>query len=484
MEEYADFVVIATVMDVEYAHLPSQHYSHVRLWITDDWSRSPIGSDDILVLQFGGSPTYFDEDSPPYLVGEEYLLFLRRHRESRGEVNPKFADPPRYSVLAPQGRYLIEDDRVEPVSGYAVKDGPGGVSVRKAKKLVSEVQTICWQEGAKVATSVTPGAQEFESVEGMERAADAIVLVAVEGVAQGRVEKGAPSSAAVHFTDVHLRVVEDWSSQELEFDRLVLEQRGGRSTTFPREDRPYCVGEEYLLFLRRQLGDDGQTYVEPPKYTSINASGRYRIREDRLKALTTAYPLNRELDGHSVETAKRIVSMLQAPTAQSETAEAQRHSVYYRLEDLERDADVIVVAEAVRTIPGGMMQQGLGGTPIQLLNIHLQIRQDWSRSMMPSGTIVMEQPDASAGHVFPEYPGYMRGRDYLLFMRRQVHTSPETGAEFTVYSLVGPQGRYRVNDGRLEAPEFPLYQLSRELDGETLESVEARVAELQATNSD
>ena len=99
MEEYADFVVIATVMDVEYAHLPSQHYSHVRLWITDDWSRSPIGSDNILVLQFGGSPTYFDEDSPPYLVGEEYLLFLRRHRESRGDLNPKFADPPK--ILGP-----------------------------------------------------------------------------------------------------------------------------------------------------------------------------------------------------------------------------------------------------------------------------------------------------------------------------------------------------------------------------------------------
>ena len=45
-------VVIATVMDVEYAHLPSQRNSHVRLWITDDWSRSPIGSDNILVLQF------------------------------------------------------------------------------------------------------------------------------------------------------------------------------------------------------------------------------------------------------------------------------------------------------------------------------------------------------------------------------------------------------------------------------------------------
>ena len=69
-------------------------------------------------------------------------------------------------------------------------------------------------------------------------------------------------------------------------------------------------------------------------------------------------------------------------------------------------------------------------------------------------------------------------------MRRQVHTSPETGAEFTVYSLVGPQGCYRVNDGKLEAPEFPVYQLGRALDGQTLESVEARVAELQATNSD
>ena len=196
--------------------------------------------------------------------------------------------------------------------------------------------------------------------------------------------------------------------------------------------------------------------------------------------------MNRELDGHSVETAKRIVSMLQAipPTAQSGTAEAQSHSVYYRLEDLERDADVIVVAEAVRTTSEGMTQQSPADSPIQLLSVHLQIRQNWSRSTIPSGTIVMEQPVGGAGHEFPEYHGYTRGSDYLLFMRGQVHTSPETGAESTVYSLVGPQGCYRVNDGKLEAPEFPVYQLSRELDGETLEGVEARVAELQATDSD
>ena len=158
--------------------------------------------------------------------------------------------------------------------------------------------------------------------------------------------------------------------------------------------------------------------------------------------------------------------------------------VYYDLENLERDADVIVVAEVVRTTPGGMTQQSPAGTPIQLLSVHLQIRQDWSRSTIPSGTIVMEQPDGSAGYAFHEYPGYTRGRDYLLFMRRQVNNSPETGVEFTVYSLVGAQGRYRVNDGKLEAPEFPIYQLGRELDGQTLESVEAKVAELQATKSD
>ncbi len=99
MEAHADFVVIATVIDVEYADYPSQRNSRVQSRINDDWSRSKIGSDNILVLQFCGSPTYFDEESPPYLVGEEYLLFLRRQRESRGEVNPKFADPPRYSVL-------------------------------------------------------------------------------------------------------------------------------------------------------------------------------------------------------------------------------------------------------------------------------------------------------------------------------------------------------------------------------------------------
>ena len=216
MEEYADFV----------GHYPSQRNSHIQLRIIDDWSRSKIGSDNILVMQFGGSPTYFDEDDPPYFVGEEYMLFLRRHRERRGEVNPKFTNPPRYSVLAPQGRYRIHDDRVESVSGYTVKNGLDGHSVREAKSLVSAAQTICWQEGAKVATSVTPGAQEFESVQAMERTADAIVLVAVEGVAEGRVEEGAPSSATVHFTDVHLRVVEDWSSQKLTSDRLVVGAKG------------------------------------------------------------------------------------------------------------------------------------------------------------------------------------------------------------------------------------------------------------------
>lgn len=482
MEEYADFVVVATVMNVDYADYPSVTHSRVQLRLNEDWSHSPIGSDDILVIQFGGSPTYYDEDSPPYVVGEEYLLFLRRHRERRGEVNPKFADPPRYSALPPYGRYRIEDSRVESVSGYTVKNGPHGSSVREARRLVSAAQTICWREDAKVASSVTPGAQQFESIEGMEIAADAIVLASVEDVAEGRVEEGSPFERGTHFTDVHLRVIEDLGRHKLESDRLVLEQLGGKSTTFSLEDRPYCVGEEYLLFLRQQVDNDGRTYVEPPRYASIGSGGRYRIRDDRLKALTTAYPLNRRLDGHSLETVRRIVSMLQATAsnALAGTTAAQGHLMYYGLEDLERDSEFIVVAEAVRTISSEeTAPQSPRGTR-RLLRVHLQIRQDWSRSRIPSGSIVMEQPDDTTGHEFPEYRRFGTGDDYLLFIRRQVRTDPETGAESTVYSLLGPQGRYRVGNGKLEAPRFPVYQLGRELDGQTLESVEARIAELRA----
>ena len=76
---------------------------------------------------------------------------------------------------------------------------------------------------------------------------------------------------------------------------------------------------------------------------------------------------------------------------------------------------------------------------MQLLSVHLQIQQDWSRSTTPSGTIVMEQLDGSAGYAFPEYPGYTKGRDYLLFMRRQVNTSPETASNSLFTRWWGPK---------------------------------------------
>ena len=261
-----------------------------------------------------------------------------------------------------------------------------------------------------------------------------------------------------------------------------MEQSGGELAPYLREDPPYCVGEEYLLFLHRhrERGDPRTAkLIVPPIYGVFTPNGRYRIRDGTLRALTASYPVNKQLDGYSLDTAKRVLTLLRTtPVGQTSTADDENMDTYYSLDDLVRDADAIVVAEAVTWTSGKNVQPTRGSEPVDFVNFHFRVINHWSRSRLPFNTFMIEVAGGALSAPFPEDPGYSKGEQYLLFLRRATVGDYDTVIDFPRYSPVGPQGRYRIDDGKLVSRNPAIYRLSGELDGQTLEGVEAKVAEL------
>ena len=149
----------------------------------------------------------------------------------------------------------------------------------------------------------------FRYIEDMEEFADAIVVAEVVVITHDAPQE-APSLQ--HFYD-QLRIIEDWSRSRLASDRVVVVNSGSGSGAFDEVDPRYTVGEEYLLFLRRQPERLQPGSPAPARYWTVSPQGRYRIEGRRLEALTTRYPLNQELDGYSVSDTYALVSRAQPP---------------------------------------------------------------------------------------------------------------------------------------------------------------------------
>ena len=484
MEEFADAVVLAEVVDITHdapQEASSLQHFYVELRIIEDWSRSTVAPYRVVVVNSGSASGAFDEVDPRYAVGEEYLLFLRRQPEN---LQPDPPAPPKYWTVSPQGRYRIEDYRLEALTTrYPLNQELNGYNIRDAYDLVSKAQSPCWPEGLRVDAEAS-WAYYFQSVEEMERAADAIVLATVVDITDGRMVQPTPSHTPIEHTDVHLRIDENWSRIGLQ-ETIVVEQSGGESTPYFREDPPYCVGEQYLLFLHRhrERGDPRTAkLIVPPIHGVFTPNGRYRIRDGTLKALTTDYPVNEELDGYSLDTAKRVLTLLRTtPAGQTSTDNDENMDTYYSLEDLVRDADAIVVAEVVAWTSGRDVQPTRGSKPVDFVNFHFRVIDHWSRSRLPFNTFMIEVAGGALSAPFPEDPHYFKGDQYLLFLRRATVGDYDTVIDSPRYSPVGPQGRYRIDDGKLVSGNPAIYRLSGDLDGQTLESIEAKMAELQTT---
>ena len=110
MEEFADAVVVAEVVDITHdapqEASPLQDF-YVQLRIIEDWSRSKLASDSVVVVNSESGSGAFDEVDPRYIVGEEYLLFVRRQPE---RLQPGPPAPPRYWTVSPQGRYPLNQE--------------------------------------------------------------------------------------------------------------------------------------------------------------------------------------------------------------------------------------------------------------------------------------------------------------------------------------------------------------------------------------
>ena len=122
-----------------------KHYSLVQLRVEEDWSRSPITTDKI-VLRQPGSPSIHDRDDPPYDIREPYLLFLRRNRVDRGDLrNPPFAEPPVYRVISPQCRYRVEEGTLRNVAegvAYRLNSEMDGRTLESVRNEVARLQEV------------------------------------------------------------------------------------------------------------------------------------------------------------------------------------------------------------------------------------------------------------------------------------------------------------------------------------------------------
>ena len=110
MEEFADAVVVAGVVVI--THDAPQEASSLQhfLRIIEDWSRSKLASDRVVVVNSGSGSGAFDEVDPRYTVGEEYLKPLRLTPET---LQPGSPAPARYRTVSSQGRYRIQDYKLE-----------------------------------------------------------------------------------------------------------------------------------------------------------------------------------------------------------------------------------------------------------------------------------------------------------------------------------------------------------------------------------
>ena len=141
MEEFADAVVLAEVVDITHdapQEASSLQHFYVELRIIEDWSRSTVAPDRVVVGNSGSASGAFDEVDPRYAVGEEYPLFLRRQPE---RLQPGPLAPGRCWTVSPQGRYRIKGRSLEALTTrYPLNQELDGYSISDTYALVSRAQ--------------------------------------------------------------------------------------------------------------------------------------------------------------------------------------------------------------------------------------------------------------------------------------------------------------------------------------------------------
>lgn len=101
------------------------YFTDVHVQIIEDWSRNPIGLNELTISMPGGKTTPFIRWNPPFNVGEEYLLFLRKAEEEGLET---------YFVPSPMSRYRISEGNLFANLDHAPIEGLDGRTVRSVKE--------------------------------------------------------------------------------------------------------------------------------------------------------------------------------------------------------------------------------------------------------------------------------------------------------------------------------------------------------------
>ena len=143
----------------------------------------------------------------------------------------------------------------------------------------------------------------FESVSGMARGVDAIVLAEAVQTRPGRIAYSDNGEDALPFEEVVFRVERGLKGAQ-PGSEIVVERAGGRDfddhvVVLDADGGPFTIGRTYVLFLMRQ--EDG------PSYYQANDQARFDVENGRLKAASPDGPVGAFLHGRDLTEALGLV---------------------------------------------------------------------------------------------------------------------------------------------------------------------------------
>ena len=150
------------------------------------------------------------------------------------------------------------------------------------------------------------------------------------------------------------------------------------------------------------------------------------------------------------------------------------------LREMFEASDLVVVAEVLAVGPGEVIdtvpvdpkKPGIRNLPkTYFTNVTIRVTEDLGKSAPPSQALTITLPGGGSTPYFDDNPPYRKGEVYLLFLKRlQTAQGPKD-----MYHIIHPQGRYRIEGGRL-VTLTKVYLLNQELDGDSLDEVKATLA--------
>lgn len=156
------------------------------------------------------------------------------------------------------------------------------------------------------------------------------------------------------------------------------------------------------------------------------------------------------------------------------------------LREMFEASDLVVVAEVVEvgagkvidTVPVDPKKPGIRNLPkTYFTNVTIRVTEDLGKSVPPSQELTISLPGGGSTPYFGDNPPYAKGEVYLLFIKRsplELASSSSQDAQY-IYHIIHPQGRYRIERGKL-VTLTKVYLLNQELDGDSLDEVKATLA--------